>query len=65
MAEPGGGLAGWALSPGEIIIRGHFCKIGGNTRLKEKGKTEREEGKEWGNRGSIGPAQGWYLSMKQ
>ena len=47
-----GGVAGWALSPGEIIIRGHFCKIGGNTRLKEKGKTEREREKN----GEIGEA---------
>ena len=44
----------WALfcPPREIILRGKCCKIGGNTRLKERGKRERR-------------GQGRYQSMKQ
>ena len=44
------GWAGWALRPGEIILEGNYCKIGGNKRLKERGKAEREEEKQWGQR---------------
>ena len=45
--------------------RGKLLQNRGNKRLKERGKAEREEGNEWGNRGSIGPAQRWYQSMQQ